>query len=131
METADYFPKKYWSSGDLGDKTIVAAIENVKLVAVKGQDGSEQTKLAVYLEGQQQGLLLNKTNYHTIKKLTGSTQTDDWLGFTVELYQDPNDWIRVRQAPQLSMPTAKAKPEAPKPKQSGTPFDDPISDLDR
>jgi hypothetical protein len=109
MDTQDYFPKKYFSSGDLGDKTIIAAIEDVKLVVVKSQDGSNQSKLAVYLQGQQQALLLNKTNYLTIKKLTGSTQTDDWLGFVIELYQDPNDWIRVRQAPQAGMPTAKAK----------------------
>ena len=41
METQDYFPKKYFSSGDLGNNTIVAAIEDVKSVVVKGQDGRE------------------------------------------------------------------------------------------
>jgi hypothetical protein len=109
------------SSGDLGDKTIVAAIRDVLLVKVKGQDGDEQQKLAVYLEGQQQGLLLNKTNYHTIKKLTGSTQTDDWLGFVIELYQDPNEWLRVRQPQQASTVAKKVAPAKQKP-----PFDDEI-----
>jgi hypothetical protein len=122
METATYFPKKYFSSGDLGNKTITATIKDVLLVTVKGQDGDEQQKLVVYLDGQQQGLLLNKTNYYTIKKLTGSTQTDDWLGFVIELYQDPNEWIRIRQPQQASMPVArKAAPAAQKPD-----FDDEI-----
>jgi hypothetical protein len=121
METQDYFPKKYFSSGDLGDKTIVAAIEDVKSVVVKGQDGSEQSKLAVYLQGQQQALLLNKTNYYTIRKLAGSTQTDDWLGLVIELYQDPNGWLRVHQPQQASPVARKAAPAKQKP-----PFDDEI-----
>jgi hypothetical protein len=91
---------------------------------VKGQDGSEQTKLAVYLGGQQQALLLNKTNYHTIRKLTGSTQTDDWLGLVIELYEDPNGWLRVRQ-PQQAMPMAR-KAAPPKQKPYDYDYDDEI-----
>ena len=55
-----------------------------------GREGNEDLKLLVFFEGLEKPMVLNKVNFETLKELTGTSETDSWLGETVILYTDPN-----------------------------------------
>ena len=47
-----------------------------------------EMKWVAYFDNEEKGLVLNKTNRETIAFLTGKTNTDDWNGEKVTLWND-------------------------------------------
>lgn len=80
----DSFPSKYLKAADLevGDgETIPVTITNIDFEEV-GKD--KDMRPILYYEGEEKGIVLNKTNATNISKLYGS-ETDDWIGKKVLL----------------------------------------------
>ena len=74
------------------------------------------TRLVAYFEGLSKGLVLNRANCETLRKITGTEEPNEWKDVAVQLYVNPDvmdggnktGGIRIRKP--LSGPTLKVKP---------------------
>lgn len=129
MNIDSAFPSAYLKASDLGAAAPVVTIDRVDVEPV-GRD--KEMKPVVYFRGKEKGVVLNKTNSNMIATLTGSRDTDDWIGCQIRLYATTTEFggetvecIRVKGA---AKPTARgvARP-APKPEPEPEP--EVVSDL--
>ena len=101
MPTAnDFFPSKFLKAEDL-DADLAVTIKHVLIE--KLQTGEE--KPVVYFNETEKGLIVNKTNFSAIAKLTGKPNSDNWGGekitltvMDVEFKGDIVSAIRVKAA---------------------------------
>lgn len=110
MDINAQFPSKWLKASDLQNRTHRLTIQDVTLEQF--QDGS--SKPAVWFQGREKAMILNKTNAESIAAAYGN-DTDGWLGKALEIFsmkvQGPNgivDGIRVRipDAPPTQPPPA-------------------------
>lgn len=100
VDSNDFFGK-YLKAEDVDAQgTIQVEIEAVRAEEV-GRD--KEQMLAVYFKGLRRGLILNATNHRAIKNITGTKDTDDWIGHKMELFcidttvaQEAKRGIRIR-----------------------------------
>lgn len=81
MNINEAFPSKYLKASDIpeeGQTVIISAIEEEEV----GRD--KEMRPVLYFEGEEKGIVLNKTNATNISKLYGY-ETDDWVGKKVLL----------------------------------------------
>lgn len=104
MKANDAFPSKFLAAADLKGKDVV-----VKITHVASDEIGNKQKFICYFAGAKKGLVLNKTNFNTIVKVTGQDDTDDWTGSEICLYPtmvdfqgDQVDAIRIKAAPKKS-----------------------------
>ncbi len=109
------FPSKYVRAIDLSNRDIRLTITSVNQEDIDN-DGS--TKPVLYFNGTAKGLVLNRTNAHTIADMLGS-ETDNWLGQTITLFPTKTDFggkrvdcIRVRDLPAAQPPPPPTAPIA-------------------
>ena len=115
MKFSEMFPSKYVSAEDLRGQDVPVVIRDVLVEELAGDEGGHARKPVVYFQGQQKGLVLNKTNAKTIAGLYGD-ETEHWRGKAITLYPSETQFrseirpcIRVRGAP----PSAGGGPPAP------------------
>jgi hypothetical protein len=137
MRISDAFPGSYLKAPDLQGRTVSAAIAEVRLEDLGGEE-----KPVLYFQGKDRGLVLNKTNAGALVSAYGD-ETTAWTGQRVELFVARVmfqgrmvDGIRVRvpapapQAtpPQMSPPhAASMAAQAPgRLPTEAAPFDDDI-----
>ncbi len=77
----NYFPSKYLKAEDIAQDTKVT-IENVT-----EEDIMKERKLVVHFAELDKGVVLNKTNAHSIAKIVNSKTFSEWSGQTVVLYK--------------------------------------------
>jgi hypothetical protein len=125
MKQEDAFPSRFIKTEDLKGRPRVLEIERVIFELLKGNDGDKEKPVA-YFKGHKKALVLNVTNFGSIKEITGEPDSDDWIGSKIELYPDQTfmagkktDCIRVRAPGQK----ASAKTEE---QSGGTDMDDGI-----
>lgn len=75
----------YLQKEEIPDSGAVARIRAAKEDTL---EDDERSKLILYFDGLDKGLVCNKTNINTIIDVLGSDETDDWIGRDVELYVD-------------------------------------------
>jgi hypothetical protein len=82
MELATIFPSKYIKAADLKghEPTVVIARAEIEKLG-------EDSKLVLYFQGKEKGLVTNRTNADRIAYLYGQ-DTDDWIGKEIVLYTD-------------------------------------------
>jgi hypothetical protein len=102
MKISAAFPSKYLRAADLDGRQITVEIANVELEEV---GTGEEPKPVLYFQGKAKGVVLNKTNAHTISAVYGD-DTDDWIGQGVTLFSAHVDFqgrsvesIRVKIPP--------------------------------
>ncbi|MGY2995489.1 hypothetical protein [Mesorhizobium sp. URHB0026] len=81
MNINEAFPSKYLKASDIpeeGQSVVISAIEEEEV----GKD--KEVRPVLYFEGEDKGIILNKTNATNISKLYGY-ETDDWVGKKVQL----------------------------------------------
>lgn len=86
MTTHDVFPSKYLKAGDLPEDgtPYIVTIEEVKMEEIgKNQD----EKPVIKFNESNRGMVCNKTNWKTIAKITGSEDSDEWIGKKIGLYR--------------------------------------------
>ena len=103
------------------------AVARVRAAKEETLEENERSKLILYFEGLDKGLVCNVTNINVLIDVLGSDETDDWIGREVELYVDHGvmfggkrvGGIRVR-APGLQL-KSRLEPMAvdPKPPTTG------------
>ena len=82
------FSGNYLKTSDF-DKEKEVEIKSVK-VEFFGREEDAERKAVVYFEGIERGLVLNKVNAESLKEISGSSETDVWIGLKVLIYTDKN-----------------------------------------
>lgn len=98
MKANDAFPSKFLAAADLNGEEKTVKITHVATDEIGGKQ-----KFICHFAGAKKGLVLNKTNFNTIVKVTGQDDTDDWTGCEIVLYPtmvdfqgDQVDAIRIK-----------------------------------
>ncbi len=97
------FLSAYLQKEDIPDS---GAVVRVRAAKEETLEENERSKLILYFDGLDQGLVCNKININVLIDVLGSDETDDWIGRDIELYVDPSvmfggkrvGGIRVRAA---------------------------------
>ncbi len=122
------FPSTYLKASDLDGRTPVVTIKDVKLETI-----GDESKLVAYFAGKDKGLVLNRTNANTIADLTGSEDTDEWMGRSIKLITAKVEFqgrrvpaIRIQEAendqPLQKTQTRQTPPAVEAPDESDIPF---------
>lgn len=82
MELATVFPSKFIKAADLQGHDVPVVIARAEVEKI-----GDDTKLVLYFQGMEKGLVTNRTNADRIAHLYG-TNTDGWIGREIVLYTD-------------------------------------------
>lgn len=121
----DEFPSKYLKASDLKGRNVL-----IKMSHTAREQVGDDSKLILYFQGSEKGMVLNKTNANNIAMLYGD-ETDDWATKEIVLFEAMVDFqgktvaaIRCR-APQ---PKDRAGRNQPAPQRRPEPVGDDIND---
>ncbi len=112
MNINDVFASKYIKASDLKKRPVVVIIESLTTEMI-GHD----SKLIMYFQGKEKGMVLNKTNANAVAYILGP-ETDSWTGQRIELYPTMVDYQgRPVEALRVRMPSSVriAPPRQPAP----------------
>jgi len=100
----DLFPSKYLKADDLPRPVLVTISD----VAEETMNDGKAKPVVSFLE-EEKSLVMNKTNAERIADITGSNNTDDWIGHQVVIYRD------VVMFQGKTTPCVRVQPPAPAP----------------
>lgn len=78
---SEVFTGNFLKAEDLKGKSV-----KVKISDVEVKEFDDGKKIILKFEGKDKGLVANKTNCAIIEEVTGSDDTDDWIGKSITLY---------------------------------------------
>lgn len=81
---SEVFKSDYLKAEDIPEEGMVLTISGVEIKEL-GQGKDKETKPVLSFKEIEKSLVCNKTNCNTVHKLTGSDDTDDWVGHKVRL----------------------------------------------
>lgn len=128
MKIREAFPSKWLKADDLAGNKVTVTIDSAEMTSVSNE---EDDKLVIYFRGKKKGFIVNVTNANMIAEITGSEETDDWIGQQITLYSTKVpygnkrvDAIRVDYPPPVAKPNGQPKPlvtrTAPPPREPGS-----------
>lgn len=85
MNTDKMFPSRFLKAGDLPEEGALPV--TIEKITVEEIGPRRDQKPVIHFEELDKALVCNKTNANTITKLTGSKETDDWIGKTILLHR--------------------------------------------
>ena len=85
MKIKDIYPSKYLKASDLPEEGPESF--TIKEVVKEEVGKNRESKPVIYFDETEKVLVLNKTNFKTLAKLSDSGDTDDWVGETIDLYR--------------------------------------------
>jgi len=114
---------RFLKKEDCGPQGILVTIKTISQENVAKEGVPEELRWAICFEELEKPMVLNSTNGQLIAAITGKTDTDDWPGYKVVLYNDPTvsfagkitGGIRVR-APKGRAAEANKNVQRPAPK---------------
>jgi hypothetical protein len=86
MNLNELLPSRFLRQADC---PITGEISRVEKANVSSPGEVPVMKPALFLADVEKPLILNTTNLQALAKGTGSEETEDWIGWTVELVVDP------------------------------------------
>lgn len=110
------------------DPAVLVTIRECTEQNVAKEGAPEEMKWALHFDEFEKPMILNSTNGQIIAKITGSDDSDGWVGHKVVLYNDPNvsyagkliGGIRVRAA--RNQPAKQVSPVKPTPQAEPDPL---------
>ncbi len=93
------------------------------VVSIKEEEVGEDIKPVGRFEGIEKPWPINMTGLDELAEMTGSQETDDFVGAEIELYVDPDVRYAGKRVGGIKLRPIAAKPVA---KEDGAPFDDAI-----
>lgn len=81
MDYNEFFPSKYLKADDFEDDSPIVVIKRITVEEV-GKDKDRRPIL--FFEGEEKGIVLNKTNATNIARAYG-TDTDGWMGKKIQI----------------------------------------------
>lgn len=127
MKINEMKESKYIRKEDVGVNGKNLTIKSLVQENVAGENQPPEMKWILYFNEARKGLALNQTNISLIAHVTGSEETDDWVGKQVQLFEDPTvgyggkiiGGVRVRHVSQ-------AAPQQTPPPVPNNDFDDDV-----
>jgi len=116
MNVNDLKRSKYLTKQEVG-RGILVTISVITQVDVAQEGEPEELRWTMEFKECEKPLVLNSTNGQLIAQITGSEESDDWIGAKVVLYDDPTISFRGKI-------TGGIRVRAPKPG-SVAPVDEP------
>jgi hypothetical protein len=111
----EVFPTRYLTAADLNGKPITLTIECAPIETLKKNKNGEDTKTVLYFRGTKKVLPLNRTNWDAVAEITGKDDSDNWPGYSIEVYPtttqfgaDVVDCLRIRAPAQGELKPARA-----------------------
>lgn len=120
------FDSNYIGAWDLQGRAVTVTISKVSPGELSKAGTSKKDRAPIiHFEGREKGMVVNKTNLHTIASIAGSYKRKAWIGVRITLFattcsfgRNIVDCIRVKaQAP--SAKTPDAPPEEPAAREAG------------
>lgn len=108
MHIDEAFPSKYLRASDLQGRNVA-----VKMGRVDQEKIGDDTKLILYFQGKEKGMVLNKTNANNIASIYGG-ETEDWYGKDITLVEAMVDY-QGKSVPAIRIRAPQRKP-APAPR---------------
>jgi hypothetical protein len=118
----EQFPSKWLKAADL-DGPVVTTVHETDVEPVKDMNGVTNKKCVVYFEGDKlKPLILNRTNFEALVDISGSDDSEGFVGAKIELYTietQMGEGIRIREPGgkskknQRQRPVKKAEPLPP------------------
>jgi hypothetical protein len=105
------FPSKYLTADDFTDGDMSATIISANIESI-GQGTDKSQKILIKLKGIEKGFVCNKTNANTIAKVTGSDDTDDWIGKRITIGARE---VQFKDEMIMAIRVSLKKPDATKP----------------
>lgn len=106
MKANEAFPSKFIAAADLNDQERTLKITHVDTDEIGGKQ-----KFICHFAGAKKGLVLNKTNWNAIVKITGHDDSDEWTGAEICLYPTMVDFqgdqvaaVRIKSPPKKNGP---------------------------
>jgi hypothetical protein len=124
MNVSELKESKFLRKEDAG-AGILVTIREVHQANVAKEGAPEEMKWVMSFDETDKPLVLNSTNGQIIAQITGSPESDDWVGAKIVLYHDPNvsfggkliGGIRCRAPRKPAVPVTGKRPVAmPTPK---------------
>lgn len=81
-----YDPSEYLYAHDLNGRDVTVTIEKIEAGIIVGDGGKKSRKPIASFVGATKRFAINKTNAKTLVAMTGSRNTDDWIGKSITLY---------------------------------------------
>jgi hypothetical protein len=106
----DLYGSKYFSAADLNGGQKRVKIGKTEVVALTEKNGSTKRKCVLLFEGEEKGLVVNKTNATKLGEAYGRNFAA-WVGKHIELYSEPTQFgagVRVRP---LRKPATPVQPD--------------------
>lgn len=129
MRVSEAFPSNYLRAVDLQDRTVRVTIDKITMEDIGGE-----SKLILYFEGKEKGIVLNKTNANAISFAYGD-DTDNWQGGELDIYPTMVDFqgkqvaaIRVKVPPRRPQQAPRSA-QRPMPPPAEPPGGGPTNDL--
>lgn len=127
MRSGDVFQGQYLKADDILGKRVKVTVEDVRMEDI-GKDDKKERRAVAHFVGKDRGLVLNRTNWTILEDVCGSTDSDDWAGYTVTLYTTKVDFqgkrvpaIRVGDQPGDTTAPARASRAASQTDDDGEP----------
>jgi hypothetical protein len=113
MDARAALQSSYIKSADLQGHSVRVTVRGSQMETV-GQGKEAEEKLVLYFAGKEKGMVLNATNINVLGQLTGSFETNDWIGWRFTLcvrkvdFQGRRvDGLRIDDAPGSYGPPAQ------------------------
>lgn len=128
MNLDDVYGSGEWlKAADLGGRQVVVKIEKISTTTFEDKrNKTTKQQVVLHFEGKEKKLGLNWTNAKKVADITGSRNTEDWVGYSIMLYPteveafgETTEAIRIRAVPNAQRP-------APAPVVHDDPVDDDI-----
>lgn len=111
---------KFLAQGDVKERPLLLTMTTVSQENVAKEGVEPEMKWCLHFEESDKPLVLNQINMQLIAQITGSTNSDNWAGKKVVLFNDPTvsfggkltGGIRVRAPKNQAKPAAVAAPAA-------------------
>jgi hypothetical protein len=89
MKISQMTESKYLKGGDVQPAKLLT-FRGFKKENVAKKDEPAEFRWIAYFDGQEKGLVLNKTNLSRAARAMGSEDTDDWIGKQIVAFFDEN-----------------------------------------
>ena len=105
----DMFPRKFLRGTDL-ECPVTVTITSVEQEEIYTPGSGKENKWVLRVKGGTKGVVVSKTLAKQIAKITGSANSDDWIGCQIELHPCV---IQVAGFPKTAVRARAHKPDPP------------------
>lgn len=113
MKLDDVYGSGEWlKAADLQGRQCVVKIEKISTTTFEDKrNKTTKQQVVLHFEGKEKKLGLNWTNAKKVADITGSRNTEDWVGYSIMLYPteveafgETTEAIRIRAVPNAQRP---------------------------